>query len=138
MSGILASILGGSAAKPIEAVGNVMDKLFTSDDERLTHEEILTRLAQQPNLAQVELNKIEAAHRSIFVAGWRPAIGWVCATALLYQFVIQPLLVYALLIHSPGTPPPPELDFGPLMTVVLSLLGLGGLRTVEKLQGRTK
>ena len=135
---IFTNLLGGAAAKPIEAVGNVMDKLFTSDDERLSHEEILTRLAQQPNLAQVELNKVEASHRSVFVAGWRPAIGWVCALALLYQFVIQPLLNYALLIYSPTTPPPPSLDFGPLMTVVMALLGLGGLRTVEKLQGRAK
>jgi len=136
--GFLTALLGGAAAQPIEAVGNVMDKLFTSDDERLSHEEILTRLAQRPNLAQVELNKVEAAHRSVFVAGWRPAIGWVCALALLYQFVIQPLLNYGLLIYSPATPPPPSLDFGPLMTVVMALLGLGGLRTVEKLQGRAK
>jgi len=135
---ILSSILGSSAAQPIEAVGNVMDKLFTSDDERLTHEEVLTRLAQKPNIAQIELNKIEAAHRTIFVAGWRPAIGWVCALALLYQFVIQPLLNYALFIYSPAMAPPPSLDFAPLMTVVVSLLGLGGLRTVEKLQGRAK
>jgi hypothetical protein len=138
MSGIIASILGGSAAKPIEAVGNVLDGLFTSDDERLSHEEVLTRLAQQPNLAQVELNKVEAAHRSIFVAGWRPAIGWVCALALLYQFVIQPLLAYAMVIYNPDLPVPPSLDFAPLMTVVMALLGLGSLRTVEKLQGRAR
>jgi len=136
--GIFSNLLGGSVAQPIEAVGNVMDKLFTSDDERLTHQEVLTRLAQRPNLAQVELNKIEAAHRSIFVAGWRPAIGWVCALALLYQFVICPLLGYILLVFLPTIPAPPTLDFAPLMTVVMSLLGLGGLRTVEKLQGRAK
>lgn len=136
--GIFSNLLGGSVAQPIEAVGNVMDKLFTSDDERLSHAEIRLRLAQKPQLAQVELNKIEAAHRSIFVAGWRPAIGWVCALALLYQFVICPLLGYILLVFLPTIPVPPTLDFAPLMTVVMSLLGLGGLRTVEKLQGRAK
>ena len=67
----------GALAQPIEAIGNVLDKLFTSDDEKLSRQEALARLAQQPAMAQIEINKIEAAHRSVFVAGWRPFIGWV-------------------------------------------------------------
>ncbi len=137
---ILESLIGGGLAQPIEAVGNVLDKLFTSDDERLSREEALTRLAQQPNLAQVELNKIEAQHRSIFVAGWRPFIGWVCGAALAYNFVVRDWIAWAMssgLIDAKFSPPP-AIEIGPLMTILMALLGLGGLRTVEKLTGRTK
>ena len=67
---------------PIEAVGNVLDALFTSDKERLDKKAVLARIAQQPTLVQGEINKIEAAHKSVFVAGWRPFIGWVCGLAL--------------------------------------------------------
>ncbi len=68
-------LFSSSAAAPIEAVGNVLDGLFTSDEEKLDKQIIMARLAQQPSLAQIELNKVEAAHRSLFVAGWRPFIG---------------------------------------------------------------
>ncbi|MDQ6974821.1 MAG: 3TM-type holin, partial [Mariprofundaceae bacterium] len=108
--GIFSSLLGGSVAQPVEAVGNVMDKLFTSDDERLTHEEVRLRLAQKPHLAQIELNKIEAAHRSIFVAGWRPAIGWVCAAGLGWQFVMQPWIIWMVMVVDPSLPPLPAMD----------------------------
>ena len=72
---------------PIEAVGNVLDALFTSDKERLDKKTVLARIAQQPTLVQGENNKIEAAHKSVFVAGWRPFIGWVCGLALFYNFI---------------------------------------------------
>ena len=130
--GFLSSLLGGNAAEPITAVGNVLDALFTSDDEKLDKKVILTRLAQQPNLAQVELNKVEAGHRSIFVAGWRPAIGWVCAIGLLMTFIVNPFLQW--ITGEAG----PTLPNDIILELVLALLGLGALRTVEKLQGRAK
>jgi len=136
--GIASLILGKAASQPIEAVGKVLDGLFTSDEERLDKQALLTKLAQQPELAQIELNKIEAQHRTLFVAGWRPFIGWVCGTAIAYHFIAQPIAVYVLTIASPETQAPPALDFAPLMTLVLSLLGLGSLRTVEKGMGRAK
>ena len=68
------------ATGPIEAVGNLLDALFTSDKERLDKKAVLARIAQQPGLVQAEINKIEAAHKSLFVAGWRPFMvgcaGW--------------------------------------------------------------
>ncbi len=142
----LASLLGlgpKEVAAPIEAVGNVIDKLFTSDDERLTAEALLTRLAQQPGLAQVELNKVEAGHRSIFVAGWRPSIGWVCSLALLYNFILRDLANYWMDIGASAgwwlpVVHPPALQMETLTTVLLSLLGLGALRTVEKVRGVSK
>lgn len=125
--------LGGeAAAAPITAVGNVLDALFTSDDERLDKQALLTKLAQQPNLAQVELNKVEAGHRSIFVAGWRPAIGWVCAIGLSMTFIINPILQW--LTAKPG----PALPNDIILELVLGLLGLGALRTFEKLKGKAK
>ena len=135
---IIGTLLGGGVAQPIEAVGKILDNLFTSDGEKLDKEAILTRLAQQPNLAQIELNKIEAAHRTIFVAGWRPFIGWVCGMALLYVFMLRDLLAWGIAVSGATIPNPPELVTEGLFTVLLALLGLGGLRTVEKLNGRAK
>lgn len=138
---ILGKLFGGGIgqiAQPVEAVGNVLDKLFTSDDERLDRAEALQRLAQQPQLAQTEINKIEAQHRSIFVAGWRPAVGWICAAAMGYQYVLRDLLAWAMAVWAPDIAPPPALALDAMMTVLMGLLGLGTLRTVEKMGGRSK
>ena len=121
---------------PIEAVGNVLDALFTSDKERLDKKAVLARIAQQPSLVQSEINKIEAAHKSVFVAGWRPFIGWVCGLALFYNFIARDLMVWALALTGGDVPPPLHLDV--LTTILYALLGLGGMRTFEKLQGRAK
>ena len=123
---------GETVAAPINAVGNVLDALFTSDEEELTLENVKLRLLQQPGLAQVELNKVEAAHRSIFVAGWRPAIGWVCALGLLNTFLLNPWIQW--FTSKAG----PELPQDIMLELVLALLGLGALRTVEKMNGRAK
>ena len=138
--GFLAGLIGAEVVVPaVTAIGSVMNKLFTSDDERLTHEEIRMRLALKPDMAQIELNKVEAGHRSIFVAGWRPFIGWVCGFALFYQFVLYGFIAWGFAAWGPaGMEAPPALDFAPLMTIVLSLLGLGGLRSMEKFKGKTK
>jgi hypothetical protein len=82
---------------------------------------------------QNEVNKMEAQHRSIFVAGWRPFIGWICGIALLYNFVLRDIIAW----YSPMSAPP-ALQMEHLMTVLLGMLGLGGLRTYEKLKDRTK
>lgn len=87
---------------------------------------------------QLEINKAEAQHASIFVAGWRPAIGWVCGTALAWNFVIHPMLLWvAWIVPEIGADlnTAPRLDTGELMTVLLGMLGLGGLRTYEKRVG---
>ena len=131
MSFSLASIVGGGIAEPIKAIGNVLDKLFTSDDERLTHDEVLTRLAQRPNEVQAEINKVEAQHRSIFVAGWRPFIGWVCGIGFLYDILIRPI-ANGFGLHFP------PIDTEMLKAIVFALLGLGAYRTIEKIKNKTK
>jgi hypothetical protein len=130
--GVLDKLLGGAAAQPIEAVGNVLDKLFTSEEEKLDKQALLTKLAQQPNLAQVELNKVEAQHRSTFVAGARPFILWVCGFGLANSFIVNPWIQW--ITNKPG----PVLPLDVMSDLVIAMLGLGALRTVEKLQGRAK
>ena len=135
---ILGALFGDRAAQPVEAIGRVIDDLFTSEEEQLDKEALLTRLAQRPSLAQIEVNRIEAQHRSVFVAGWRPFIGWICGAALAWNFILRDILIWASAAWAPDTPVPAALQLEHLLTVLLSLLGLGGLRTFEKLGGRTK
>ena len=83
---------------------------------------------------QAEINKIEAQHRTIFVAGWRPFIGWVCGFALAYNFILRDLLVWFI---GPEQVPP-ALQMEHLMTVLIGMLGLGGMRTFEKFKDKAK
>jgi hypothetical protein len=83
---------------------------------------------------QTKINEIEAGHRTLFVAGWRPFIGWICGVALAYNFVIRDLFIWI----TKTTDAPPALQMEHLMTVLLGMLGLGGLRTFEKIKDKTK
>ena len=82
---------------------------------------------------QSEINKMEAQHLNIFVAGWRPFIGWICGAALLYNFIIRDLIAWV----SPDVMPP-AIQMDQLITILLGMLGLGGLRTFEKIKDKTK
>jgi hypothetical protein len=94
--------------------------------------------AQEAMLAQVEVNKAEAASGSVFKGGWRPFIGWVCGAAFAYHFVLQPFIVFGVAVAGVAIPELPSFDMGSLMTVMMGMLGLGGLRSYEKKQGLTK
>jgi len=131
--GILSSIFSVGAAEPIKAVGGILDDLFTSDEEVLTLEVVKQRLAQKPALVQAGIMKVQAQHRSIFVAGARPFLMWVCGIGFLFAFVINPLLQW--LMPDAGAP---ELPLEVMMELTLAMLGLAGLRTVEKLKGLSK
>lgn len=82
--------------------------------------------------AQTDINAVEAAHDNIFVAGWRPMIGWVCGIAFAYHFILQPLLVFIYTITSGHVPPLPAFDMSTLTTVLMGMLGLGVMRSYEK------
>jgi len=118
------TILGGN---PIEAIGKAGDALFTSDEERAQLNNDLEEIKQKPLLMQALANTTAAQHRSVFVAGARPFLMWV------FAFVINPILQW--LWPDAGTP---ELPLDVMMELTLGMLGLAGLRTVEKIKGVAK
>ena len=82
------------------------------------------RHAQEALKGQLEINKMEAAHKSLFVAGWRPAIGWICALGLLYHTIIANIISIWVAV--------PEVDTTLLVPVMMGMLGLGAMRSYEK------
>lgn len=125
----------------IEAVGKVADDLITTDKERLELELRGREIDQRTDLAQMEVNKQEAAHASVFVSGWRPAIGWIGAAALGYQFLLYPIMLWLWTWaqgagHIPANlQPPPVLKADELWVILSGILGIAGMRTYEKQKG---
>jgi hypothetical protein len=121
----------------LEAGKTLIDRLFPDEHaqaaERQRAQVELLQLAQADNLAQIEVNKVEAQHTDRFVSGWRPGAGWVCVAGLAYTFLAQPLLAWGSSIQ--GWPVPPVLDIEALMILLGGMLGLGGLRTFDKVKG---
>lgn len=129
------------AIDPVSAVldigGKLIDRLWPDPAQRDAAKLKLFELQQTGALAemtaQTEINKVEAASASLFVSGWRPAVGWVCVGGLVYTFVGWPLLTWASSIWHFALPP--VLDLGTLLTLLGGMLGLGGLRSFEKING---
>ena len=140
--GFLSGLLGGGAQAAVnaaEGIANVVDRFVETEEERKAAELLKAKLMMRPSLAQAEINKIEAAHRSVFVAGWRPFIGWVCGVALAWHFILFDVAVWVTVNFFPEVTEIPKLTgTETLATVLLSLLGLGAFRTVEKLGGRAR
>ena len=127
----------------IEPISRLLDKIIPDPAAReLAKQELLRserqadleefKLAIQADQLQTEINKTEAASDDRFVAGWRPFIGWVCGIAFAYHFVLQPFLAFALVAAGQNVTLP-VFDMDALSTVLMGMLGLGGLRTVEKI-----
>jgi hypothetical protein len=112
------------------------DKEKRAAAEREIEAQLTTHLAKI-DLAQLDINKTEAAHRSIFVAGWRPFIGWSCGVALAWNYIAQPILVFTL-AQTGNLVELPALDMSQMMPVLMGMLGLGGLRTFEKYKSVSK
>jgi len=119
----------------IGAVVPLLDKFIPDAGEKqaLAHEiaTMAQKMAHESALAQIEVNKEEAKSASAFVSGWRPFVGWTCGFALAYHFILQPLIVFGVTIAG-VTFVPPVFDMNTLLTVLMGMLGLGGLRTFEK------
>ncbi len=126
----------------IGPVTGLLDKFVEDKDQKnaLAHEiaTLAEKQAHEAAMAQVATNQAEAKHRSVFVAGWRPFIGWTCGVALAYHFVLAPFILFGVSVAGIEIPPLPAFDMDSLMTVLLGMLGLGGLRTYEKSKGITK
>lgn len=121
-----------------EGIMGGLDALFTSDEERMKAQVELEKVLQQPHVLQAMANIEEAKHRSVFVAGWRPSIGWICAIGLAYNFLVYPFAGLVTQFIAPSVVLPQLTTASDLMTLVLSLLGLGAMRTYEKVQGVSK
>jgi hypothetical protein len=131
----------------IEAGIKVIERIFPDPNEAAKAKLALFEMQQKGELAQLtaevdiaqaqsEINKIEAADASPFKSNWRPAIGWICAVALLYQFLIRPFLIMALVIAGLTMDYSLlDLDVATLMTLLFGILGLGWYRTAEKIKG---
>ena len=130
MIGILSSLLP-VATKIIDRV--VPDK-NAAQKAKLSTEKELTTAFNKANLAQIETNKIQAAHPSIFVSGARPAIMWICAFGLGWQFVFQPVAIWGMAVAGLDLTLP-IIETEGLMSLTLALLGLGGMRSFEKSKG---
>jgi len=134
MIGLISAIL----PSVMEVAGRFLpeDKEARAKAERELEAQLTVHLAKI-DLAQLDINKTEAAHRSTFVAGWRPFIGWTCGLALFYTYVLQPILVF-IMAHMNYLVHLPQMELGEMMPVLMGMLGLGGLRTFEKFKGVSK
>lgn len=125
-------------------LGNLMDKLFPDPAAAANAKLQIMQMAQTGELAQlnadtkmalgqIAVNQVEASSPSLFVAGWRPFVGWICGFAFAFKFVLGPLV--AMLLTAAGYPVVlPVMDFTEMSTILLGMLGLGALRTVEKVK----
>ncbi|WP_051311424.1 3TM-type holin [Zooshikella ganghwensis] len=140
-------LLGTTAI--IKQIGELADDLFTSDEERLKIANEDKKIKADLIQAQTKINMTEAQHQSVFVAGWRPFIGWVGGIALAYQFIFYPMMVWGWALgQAQGWIPchidmqitadvctyttPPVFDRGPLFAIITGMLGIGGLRSLDK------
>ena len=124
------------------AIGTLIDRLIPDKAEasraKAEMEMKLVDAANQVNLEQIKTNQQEAQHRSIFVAGWRPFIGWTCGAGFAWAFVGQPIAVWVIALTGGQQIILPELDTAPLLEMAFAMLGLAGMRSWEKSRGLTK
>ncbi len=134
--GILAPVLG----KVLDRIPNPVEreKVRLEMEAQIRAQEIeLVKLMAQADGSQAEINKVEAGSSNLFVSGWRPAVGWICALGMGWTFVFQPFLDWGLAIWKPGVVTP-ALDSSQLMSLLFGLLGMGAMRSYDKLKGTAK
>ena len=130
----------------IPVIGTVLEKVLPDPQASADAKVKLMELAQKGELAvldaetklalsQLEVNKVEAG-TDMFRGGWRPATGWACVFGLVYQFLLQPVLPWLVAVCGGSVPPLPPIDNEPLMVLLTGMLGLGGLRTFERIKGK--
>ena len=136
MLNLLGGLLGGKGGA-LKQITNVIDELHTSEEEKLDKKILMQRIQQKLAEKQLDVNAKEATHRSIFVAGWRPAIGWCGALALFFAFILSPLIDWYAKFSGMDIVPP-AIETGPLLAIVTSMLGVAGMRSFEKAKGIAK
>ena len=132
----------------IPAISELLDKIIPDPTAREHAKQELLRAEREQDLealrlafsadqSQSDINKTEAASSDRFVAGWRPFIGWVCGVAFCYHFIVQPSLAF-ILANSGHAVVLPSFDMSALSTILMGMLGLGSLRTLEKIKNSAK
>jgi hypothetical protein len=138
---MVAPIIAAAIPKVIDIFGDALQSLFPDSAEReqkrLEYALKVQETLNQIDLAQIEVNKVEAASASLFVAGWRPFIGWVCGFAFAYALIVQPFLAFILAAYGHPVKELPVIDSELLGWAMGGMLGLGTMRTVEKVKGVT-
>jgi len=137
---MLNKLLGGGL---VDSVGKIVDELHTSDEEKAQAKIKLKELDNALNKAQTDINLADAKSTATGLGGllqriWRPLIGVSCSLAIFWEFVLKQFIVFFLAVFEVQTLPLPSLDMGVLMPLVMSLLGMAGLRTYEKQKGISK
>lgn len=151
MSGIIGALGGEALGGIVKTVGDVIDDLHTSDEEREAAALELRKLDQALDIGQQEINREEAKHASLFVAGWRPYIGWIAGTALGLVYIPKAIVMTAIWTYlavrvvlawdgagMPALPAFPDLGVWDLLGLLGTMLGMGGMRMVETLRGRAR
>ena len=138
--GIIGSLFGGGAGGATQAVTKVIDEIHTSDEERLNARNTIMKIEAELKKRQMDINLADAQSKAGGVSGmiqriWRPLIGFSCALAIFWEYVLKQFLMFFLATFTVETMPLPELDMGTLMPLVMALLGMGALRTYEKQKG---
>ena len=131
LSGLIKSMIGPIIGPLIDRIPDANERARAKEAVEAQMLSAMTSLVQ----GQLAINQKEAEHGSIFVAGWRPAIGWICGSALGWNYIIQPIITWAAFIGGVDMADAPRLDTAELTTILLGMLGLGGLRTYEKRLG---
>ena len=130
--GFFKKLIGEAAAAPVKEIGKIIDNVHTSREEELNAEQKLTETVTALQRLQAQITISESKHRSVFVAGWRPGLAWLCVFILFFNYVVVPVMgVFEIKIE--GIADPEHIE-----NIVLALAGIASLRTIEKARGLTR
>ena len=134
---MIGKLFGSSS---IKAVGNIVDELYTSEEEKAAAKLAIKKVEAELKKRQMDINLADAQSKAGGISGaiqriWRPLIGFGCALAIMFEYVLKPFLMFFLATFHIETLPLPEMDMGTLMPLVMALLGMGAIRSYEKVKG---
>jgi hypothetical protein len=134
---MLGKLFGSST---IKAVGNIVDEIYTSEEEKAAAKLAIKKVEAELKKRQMDINLADAQSKAGGISGaiqriWRPLIGFGCALAIMFEYVVKPFLMFFLATFHIETLPLPEMDMGTLMPLVMALLGMGAIRSYEKVKG---
>ncbi|WP_299073791.1 3TM-type holin [uncultured Paraglaciecola sp.] len=127
--------IGSGVAEVVKGLFGLIDDAHTSDEEKAEQRLRVMEMAASGDLAQMKINENEAASENMFVSGWRPAVGWICVTALAWQFIALPIVLTFAGLFGFDTSLIKDAELDALMPILMGMLGMGALRTYEKVTG---